>query len=374
MKITNVRTTPLSLPLRQAYHWGQATVERARTVLVEVETDEGITGIGETMIWGAAAAELSILRGEAPLFVGESPFDIQRLLDRSYRRNSLVQTTRYANQVFAGVEMALWDLIGKAAGQPVHRLMGGSVHRDIQYFGFLQGETPEDLGADARRAVTDGFEVMYVKVGRGEDLDLRIVAAVREAIGDRRLRLDANENWDVLTAIRMINKLAPFNPEFVEQPTPSHSIEALANVRAAVDVPIAADQSVYTIADVYEVCRRRAADVIVLGLHESGGLMGLKKAAAVAEAVGINICVHGVFETGITTCASNQVLVTIPNLDDGNQIMYQLLEEDIVASPDLTHTKGRLGVLQGPGLGFELDRNAVNRAAERFIKEEGTMG
>ena len=371
MKITNLRTTPLSLPYRQAYYWGQGTGEGARTVLVEVETDDGVTGIGETMLWGPAAAELGVLRGAAPLFVGESPFDVQRLLDRAYKQSSFVQTTRYANQVFAGVEMALWDVIGKAAGQPVHRLMGGAVHEEIQYFGFLQGDTPEDLSADAHRAVAEGFEVIYAKVGRGEDVDLQIVGAIREAIGDRRLRLDANEQWDTLTAIRMINKIARFNPEFIEQPTPSLGIQALAHVREAVDVPIAADQSVYTIADVYEVCRQRAADVIVLGLHETGGLLGLKKAAAIAEAVGINICIKGVFETGITTCASNQVLATIPNLDDGNQIMPQLLEKDIVSSPDLTPTKGRLAVLQGLGLGFELDRDEVDRAAERFIKDDG---
>ncbi len=100
-------------------------------------------------------------------------------------------------------------------------------------------------------------------------------------------------------------------------------------------------------------------------LHEAGGLLGIKKAATVAETAAINICLHGVFETGITTCAANQAAATIPNLDDGNQIMPQLLVEDIVAAPDLTPVAGRLPVFGGPGLGFELDRDAVARAAER---------
>jgi muconate cycloisomerase len=92
----------------------------------------------------------------------------------------------------------------------------------------------------------------------------------------------------------------------------------------------------------------------------------MRKAAAVAEAAGLNICLHGVYESGITTCASNQVAATVPNLDDGNQIMVQLLAEDIVASPPLATMDGRLPVLDGPGLGFELDRDAVIRAAERW--------
>ena len=92
----------------------------------------------------------------------------------------------------------------------------------------------------------------------------------------------------------------------------------------------------------------------------------LKKSAAIAEATGINICIHGVHETGITTCAANQVAATIPNLDDGNQIMCQLLAEDVVSSPDLALNEGRLGVIDGPGLGFDLDWDAIERAAEHY--------
>jgi muconate cycloisomerase len=279
-----------------------------------------------------------------------------------------VSAPRFGAQVLAGIELALWDLVGKALGQPVHRLIGGAVHDEIAYFGFLQGDTAEELAADARRWVATGSPVIYFKIGRGEAIDLENVAAVREAIGDRRLRLDGNEAWDVLTAIRMIDKLAAYDPEFVEQPTPSGSLEALAAVKAATRVPIAADQAVFNANDAYEVCRRRLADVLVLGLHETGGILGFRKAAAIAEAAGVNICLHGVFESGITACAANQAAATIPNLDDGNQIMVQLLAEDIVGAPSLTPVQGRLPVVRGPGLGFELDGDAVARAAERFAK------
>ena len=135
----------------------------------------------------------------------------------------------------------------------------------------------------------------------------------------------------------MFAKLKPFDPEFIEQPVPGRmGSEALAKLRAVTDVPIAADQTVYAPDDVYDICRNRAADVIVLGLHETCGVIRFRKAAAIAEAAGVNICLHGVFETGITTCASNQVAATSGNMDDGNQIMWQLLAEDIVAAPGLT--------------------------------------
>lgn len=367
MKITQVRTTPLSLPYRETYHTSFGTAQGTTVILVEVETDEGVTGIGETVGWASADTSASLLRDLSYLFIGESPYNIERLLARAFRVSWFSNTPRFGNQVLAGLEMALWDIIGKAAGQPVHRLLGGAAHDYIQYFAFLQGGTPEELAEDARQAVAAGYDVIYMKIGWDEENDIRCVAAVRQAIGEGgRLRVDPNEAWDVLTAIRMIRRLEEFRPEFIEQPVPSHSLEALAQVRASVSVPIAADQSIYTLADVYRVCQLRAADVIVLGPHETGGLLGLKKAAAIAQAAAVNICVHGVRETGITTCAANQVLATIPNLDDGNQIMCQLLQEDIIASPDLTLTSGRLGIVQGPGLGFELDGDAVARGVERY--------
>ena len=106
--------------------------------------------------------------------------------------------------------MALWDLAGKAAGLPVHRLLGGAVHREVDYFAFPQGDTVEELAAASRRAADEGYGVVYIKIGRGERFDMEAAAAVRDAIGDRLLRLDANGAWDTATAIRMIRRLRVF--------------------------------------------------------------------------------------------------------------------------------------------------------------------
>ncbi len=372
MKITAVRSTPLHVLFKTPYHWALGVDEGADVVLVEVETDAGITGIGETMGQPTAAAALAMLEAASSRLVGQPAADIARLTaEARIAMMGCGATPRYASQSVIGLDMALWDLAGKAVGQPLHRLLGGAVREHVSYFAFPQGETSEALAAEAAVGAAEGYAVIYFKIGRGEDIDMANVAAVRAVIGDRRMRVDANESWDALTAIRMIRKLAAYGIEFVEQPTPSNSIAALAHVRAAVDVPIAADQCAYSAAEIFEVCRGAAADVIVLGLHETGGVLDFRGAAAVAEAAGINICLHGVYETGITTCAANQVAATVPNLDDGNQIMWQLLTEDIVASPDLTPRAGRLGIIEGPGLGFDLDRDAVARAAERWRARSG---
>jgi len=369
MKISQIRTTPLALRFKEPYHWAGRCDLGATVVLVEVETDEGIVGIGESTATFPAEGVISFLRGVSPLFIGESPFDIERLFSRARYLGGFNYTPWFASLVLAGLEIALWDVIGKAAGRPIYQLLGGAYRQEVDYFGFLQGDTADELAQDAKEAVDAGFSVIYMKVGRGGETDLANVTAVREVIGDRRLRLDANEAWDPCTAINMINKLARFVPEFIEQPTTGQSIAALKQVKDAVGVPIAADQCVFTATDVYEVCRQRAADVIVLSPHETGGLLAFKKAAAVAETAGIPICLHGQSVTGITDCAQHQIGMALPNLTDGNQIMHQLIVEDILAAPDITPRDGKLGPIDGPGLGFKLDRDAVGRAAEFYRKD-----
>lgn len=372
MKITDIRTTPLLVPYKKPYHWAQGTVDGATVILVEVETDEGITGYGECIGTPSVAAIQAHLKLAGEICIGRSPFENARLMGEAY--HALFQAfgtcsaPRYAGQVFAGLEMALWDAAGKAAGRAVHELVGGAVRDEIQYFGFPQGDSAEELAAEAKALAEAGCEVIYVKVGRGDALDLAIVEQVRAAIGpDRRLRIDPNEHWGALKAARMIPKVAEFDIEFVEQPTDCESISALAQVHAASPVAIAADQLVFTPHDAYDVCRAGAADLIVLGLHETGGISRFLKAAHIAEAAGINICTHGLYETGITTCAINQAAAAIPNLDDGNQYMNHFLQWDIIASPDLELKNGKLPVLGGPGLGFELDWDAVERARQGYL-------
>jgi len=366
VKIARIQTTPLALAFKEPYHWAGRVDHAAAVVLVEVETDDGLVGIGESVAAFPAEGTVAALQGVAPLFVGQPIFDVERLITGARHLGSFNHTPWHANFVLAGLEMALWDILGKAAGWPVYRLLGGAVREEVDYFGFLQGDTTDELAEDARDLAEAGYGVIYMKVGRGEAADLRNTAAVREAIGGRRLRLDPNCAWSVPEAIHMIGRLREFDPDWVEQPTPLMSIAAMRQVKEAVSVPIAADQAVFTPADVYEICRQRAADVIVLSPHEAGGLLAFGKAAAIAEAAGVPVCLHGQGVSGITDAAQHHLGLRTANLTEGNQIMHQLLVEDLVSAPDLTLTQGKLGRLDGPGVGIELDRDAVERAAELY--------
>jgi L-alanine-DL-glutamate epimerase-like enolase superfamily enzyme len=370
MKISALHLKPLALSFKVPYHWAGRVDLGTATVLVTIETDEGISGYGETTSARPADGVMSLLQGISPLLVGESPFDVERLTHQARFLGAFSHHPRFANLALAGVEMALWDVIGKAVGRPVYQLLGGAYRHEVDYFGFVQGDTADELATHAAQLADAGYGVIYMKIGRGAERDVENTAAVRAAIGDRRLRLDANEAWDPLTAINMIKRLAHFDPEFIEQPTPAQSLSALKHVKESVSVPIAADQCVYSLYDVYEVCRQRAADVIVLSFHETGGLLAFKKAAAIAQAAGITICLHGQSVSGMTDLAQHQVALTLPNLADGNQIMHQLLVRDLVAAPDITPRRGKLGLYERPGLGFEIDWDAVESAEELYRRDE----
>lgn len=379
MKITGIKTTPLLVPYKKPYHWAKGVITGAGVVLVEVQTDDGLVGIGESIATPSAMAIEAYLSVAAEICIGRSPFENTRLMGECY--HALFQALgtcsapRFSGQVLAGLEMALWDLMGKATGRAVHELLGGALRDDIGYFGFPQGATPEDVAAEADEMSRAGHDVIYFKVGRGDALDLEIARQVRAVVGpEKRLRMDPNESWSPVHAARMLRKMAVFDIDMVEQPTNAETISALAQVRQTSPIAIAADQLVFTPQEAYDVCREKAADLIVLGLHETGGLARFRKVAHIAEAAGIDICIHGLYETGITTVAANQVAATLPNLDDGNQYMNHLLEWDIVKSPDLSVQAGALPVLGGPGLGIELDPDALARAADAHVRAAATKG
>lgn len=369
VKISKVRVRPLVLPLKQPYHWSYGIRESFAVNLIEIEADDGTVGIGECTVAPDQTGTMAILKRLANHLVGHSPYDVAPLIDRIFRQEYLghgANVMRAANQIFSGIDMAMWDLQGKLAGLPVHRLLGGAHRKAVGYFYFLQGETSEELARDAAAGYANGERVFYLKVGRGEKIDLEITAAVRAQIGNARLRLDANEGWGVHEAINMCRKLEKYDIEFIEQPTNSFSIAAMAQVRQAVGIPIVADQAAFTLYDVYEICRQQAADMICIGPREIGGIQPMMKVAAVAESAGLKICIHSSFTTGITTCAEHHIALAIPNLDDGNQIMWQLMQKDIVSSPNLAPKNGWIDAFQGPGLGFSLDEGLIAEGEARY--------
>ena len=368
MIVTRVTATPLAVPLVRPFHWRSGAQRGANLVLFAVDTDAGVTGYGESICEDPAAV-IAYGRLLAEAFVGRSPGDVEAVLGELWREGRWRFTPHWSLQVLAGIEVACWDALGKGLGVAVSTFLGGRVRDDVDLMAFPQGDTAADLAADAAAIAADGHGVVYVKVGRAGRDDEEIVAAVREAIGPQRLlRVDANEAWDVPTAIDAIRRLARYELDWVEQPVAAGNVTGLAYVRRSVDVKIAADQAVHTPTELRTVLEHEAADAVVLGHHETGGLWRLRQAAAQAEAHGIPLNRHACVESAISTFAALQVAACVPNLTLGNQVMHQLLADPLVTTP-LPLPGGRAAVPDGPGLGFELDHDAVERARERHAAD-----
>jgi L-alanine-DL-glutamate epimerase-like enolase superfamily enzyme len=365
VRITRIEATPLAIPLVQEFHWAGGAQHGANLVLFSVHTDDGVVGHGEAVCEApAAVAEIGLLM--ARQLEGRSVGDVEAILRSIWTEGRWKTTPQFTQFVTAGLEAACWDALGRTLGVPTRQFFGGAVHDELDYFAFLQGDDAETLAAHARALA--GHRVVYVKAGRPRDDDA-IVAAVREAIGPGPLlRIDPNEAWDAATAVERIRRLAVYDLDWVEQPVPHWDVAGLAHVRRKVDVKIAADQAVYTTQQLRQVLEHEAADVVVQGPHDAGGLLRFRQQAFLCAAWGLRVNLHAFMQSDISFLAHAQVASTIPNLTLGNQVMHQLLAERLTTA-DVDVRDGRYALNDAPGHGFELDRDAVGRAHERWQRD-----
>jgi L-alanine-DL-glutamate epimerase-like enolase superfamily enzyme len=232
LRITELRTHLLAIPHKVPYEWALGAPAGTNNVLLEVQTDDGLVGYGDISGTRSARAAAAVVRWMAPLIVGEDPFRIEHLLATLYKRGNWSNQRRFANQVIAGIEMALFDIMGKAVGQPACNLLGGKIREEISWFGFLQGNDPTAVAAQAQKYRSENFSVVYLKVGLSPERDWESVSAVRQTVGTScRIRIDANEAWGRTTAIHMIKRLAEFDLDWGN----SHSCFTISKARQQFD-------------------------------------------------------------------------------------------------------------------------------------------
>ena len=365
MKITAVETIPVQVPIHpeRAIRSGRGNHLVSPFLLVKVHTDEGITGLGEvscTPGWSGedqVTADHFIRNFLAPLLIGENPLDIEALTLKLQRR--------IANNAFtkAALEMALWDILGKAAGLPVYRLLGGPVRDSIPTKFSVTGVEPPKAAEIAVWAVEQGFRHMKVKVGTNPENDIARVMAVREAVGPSiGLGVDANGGWSPRVAVATIHKLCEAGIRFVEQPVQALDIAWLADVRNRVHIPIIADESVYTLQDAFALATAGAADVFSVYVGKGGGIGPARKIAAVAEAAGLTCTVGSNLELGVATAAMIHLATATPGIGAEEypcDILGPFFYADMLLTEPLPIDGGVARPLERPGLGVELDEEKV---------------
>ncbi len=350
-----------------------ATIERRgfENVLVRLETEDGAVGWGEAS--GASGAPVEAVRATiealAPLALGMSVFDTASLRQRLLRRGRMANLRRLAHLALAGIDIACWDAAGRIVGRPIHELIGGAVRTEIDFYAYPLASSPEEMAAKAASFLADGFGTIYLKVGLDDRRDERVVAAVRDAVGDHvPIRVDANEGWDIARARRMSFRLAPFEIDFIEQPLDARDLLGMRDLRRSTPVPLAVNQGIWSLAEASQAIRLEACDVIVTGPLWLGGVLSLQQVGALCAESGVGFCLHAPPGTSIATAAGLHVLASLPGLLAGNQTYLYYLADDV--SETLTPARrAKLPVPILPGLGVEVDEARVAELAARYARD-----
>jgi L-alanine-DL-glutamate epimerase-like enolase superfamily enzyme len=310
------------------------------------------------------------LRAMEPFVVGRDAWNREAMRRDAFLHGLWQFRAGTGNFAWAGIDMALWDLCGKACGEPLYRLLGGLYSSEATYFYYLALGPREELEAQCADGLAAGFEVFYLKVGLGDAEDLAAVAAVREAIGpEPLLRIDANGTWSLPQAVRNLRALAECGIDFVEQPVRDHPVGQMAEVRARVPITVCANEGLWSEADAYARITARAADVFCFSPYWVGSIAAFHRLGHVVALEGLQVCKHTHGELGIAAAAAHHVLLALPNCVDGHQQTAYMMEHDVVREPLPIATGPRWGIPEGPGLGVVVDEDAVAHAAERYRRE-----
>lgn len=358
MKITDIQSWLVDIPQKPPiapYQTRFRAGTSKQSVIFRVETDDGIVGWGETpQNWiGGDSYDGSESAVVAEQLRGWDPFAIEQL----YLTGGL--TDLY---IQSGIEMACWDIIGKASGRPLYQLLGGACRSKQIELAACMGIQPYDrAGEIARQYVEMGFSTLKTKAGRDPDEDLEMVRGVRDAVGDRiKLRIDPNRGYQPDVALQLAKDLEPYELEYFEQPIPADAIEAAAEIRTQTTTPLALNESVTTLEVVHRILHLQAAAVLLPDTYQCGGILGVKKVATLAEAANVPCVMHCSHDLGPKTAAMLHVVASTPAFTLANDCTYYGLVEDIIRSP-FEIKDGHMQVPESPGLGVEVDIDKLER-------------
>ena len=367
MKIAKLEFFPASIGYTHREVSSQVNRDGVSDLVIKATTDDGLVGWGEACSGANVASVEQALRAMEPFVVGRSPWSSEAIRGDLWHKGIWMFRKPTASFAYAGIDMALWDICGKACNQPLYNLFGGKVRDSADYFYYLSRGTEESLTQQCRDGVQRGYRVFYLKVGLDIDGEYEMVRVVRQAIGsDRRLRLDANGAWTVNQALRNLDLLDEFRIDFIEQPVSQDPVTNMQEVRTRSHVAVCANEGMWTAEDAYQQITKRTADVYCFSSYWVGSLAQFQRLCRVAAMEGLQICKHTHGEFGIAAAAAHHILLTLPNVVAGNQQTAQMMCDDVLKHPLPIANGPEWGVPEGPGLGIEVDEEKVRRYHECY--------
>ena len=370
MKISKV--TPMVL----GTEWRNLTI-------VKVETDDGLVGVGECRALNRTDGVLGYLSEAAPRYIlGEDPFNVEALVARMFRED-FGRAGEITQTVTALLEVACWDIIGKALDQPVYKLLGGAVRYQIKGYanGWYTGErTPDEFHAAAKKVLDKGYRALkfdpfgagFYEMERAEkNYVISLVEAVRDAVGpDVEILIEMHGRFNPVTAVEFARELAPFKPSWLEEPVPPENIAAqkkAADAIAPLGIPVATGERLHTMYEYRELFELQACDIIQPDITHFGGILNTKKLAAWAEAYYMLIAPHNVGGP-ISTAAALHLAACTPNFkiqEHFNDFAEAYVKKAAPGNPEIED--GYFALPSGPGLGVTLDEDVVAANPRRRV-------
>jgi len=383
MEIREMEVIPVAHrepPLRNS--WGIHDSIEARTI-VRLTTSDGLVGVGET--YGNDAV-LSALKRATSTAEGVDPYERKQLELRLQRGRGRGEES---GQAYGAIETALFDLLGKAVGEPVHKLLGGAVREEVEYSGYLfykhadddpdsttiapgKVMSPEAMVEEARQFVDEhGFRTLKLKGGVLDPAEeIRTLALLAEEFPEAPLRIDPNGNWSVSTAVEIAREVDDLglNVQFFEDPVPT--MRGHARFKERVDYPVATNMYVTSFEDIPPAVELDAVDVILSDHHYWGGLANTIELDRIVRTFDLGVGMHSNSHLGVSMAAMTQVAAAMPTLRFACDTHYPWEADDVIADAPLEFTDGALRIPDGPGLGVELDDDALERLHERYLEHE----
>jgi L-alanine-DL-glutamate epimerase-like enolase superfamily enzyme len=367
MKITRVEPIHLRLP-----EVNERCDGSQETLVVKVHTDAGLVGLGEVDSSSLVAkaiieAPLShkICRGLAECVVGQDPFEIERLIHQMYEGSIFFGRQGAVIQAMSGIEIALWDIVGQAAGRPVYQLLGGGFRKKFRaYASILFGDTPEETRRIGTDLVCQGYRAVkfgWGPMGQSEAGDIAHVRAAREGLGAGvELMVDAGLCWDTATAIRRAQQFEPFDLTWLEEPLHPDNIQGYARLSARAPMRIAAGEEICDVKEFQTMMDVGGIDVVQVDVTRVGGLARSKRIGW-DSVERHRLCVNHSYKTGINIAASLHFVAALPNTHYFEYCVEQGDLRKCLTKQEFPVIDGEISVPEEPGLGVELNEEIVAR-------------
>lgn len=365
MKITAVRSYILSTSMPKPLCLGNYVIEKVYATIVEIMTDEGISGVGEAIARLGPCATKSIIDDMlGPCIIGSDPMEIEQLWERMFNLMRFRGHSRgYFMEAISGVDIALWDVTGKVLGLPVHRLMMGCNRPEVPvYASSVFWDSPAIMAATAADLVEKGYLPVKVKVGQGVEADYKCLEAIRQTAGTKiQLMVDANGAYNCIDAIRLGRKLEQIDVCWFEEPIPPDDLDGYRTLSKKLDIPIASGECEFSIYGMRNLIES-GIQIIQPDVTRAGGITGVHKMVTLAQAFHVPYSPHIGFGSSVCMDASLHLAAAVPNFMIAEyMVVDNPLVDSLLVEPIPIPKNGMIEIPHGPGLGIEINREALEK-------------